>query len=193
MFFVRSQVRHTGFELTQADDAWLLAPQLTRFQNTQPLAYNPRWSPAQFSYQNCEPLPGSVIQPGLNCEAHAQIVLQVDLCMTKGISRVRTRHEPALTSNWVREDPAARGSLTSSDLKKAHLRSCIDICLSRLITIRTLAIIAVRVRHGQNIRHLLHREGVGSPCQIRNSNPSVNSLETNLITICRSRDKSRGF
>src|SRR6266576_7124687 len=52
MFFVRSQVRHTGFELTQADDAWLLAPQMTRFQNTQPLAYNPRRSPAQFSYQN---------------------------------------------------------------------------------------------------------------------------------------------
>src|ERR1700746_2330521 len=88
MFFVRSQVRHTGFELTQADDAWLLAPQMTRFQNTQPLAYNPRRSPAQFSYQSCEPLPGSVIQPGLNCESHAQIVLQLALCMTYGSSPV---------------------------------------------------------------------------------------------------------
>src|SRR5271157_3894263 len=56
---------------------------------------------------------------------------------------------------------AARGSLTSSDLKNAHLRSCIDICSSRLITIRTLAIIAVRVWYRQNIRNLLHREGVG--------------------------------
>src|SRR5580658_4193705 len=82
MFFVRSQVRHTGFELTQADDALLLAPQAARFQNTQPLAYNPRRSPAQFSYQNCEPLPRSVIQPGLNCDSHAPIVLQASVCMT---------------------------------------------------------------------------------------------------------------
>jgi hypothetical protein len=34
MFFVRSQVWRTGFELTEADDASLLAPQVTRFQNT---------------------------------------------------------------------------------------------------------------------------------------------------------------
>src|SRR5580704_218700 len=82
MFFVRSEVRHTGFELTQADDALLLAPQAARFQNTQPLAYNLRRSPAQFSYQNCEPLPRSVIQPGLNCESHVPIVLQLAICMT---------------------------------------------------------------------------------------------------------------
>lgn len=83
MLFVRSHVRHTGFEFTQADDASLLAPQVTRFQNTQSLAYNPRRSPAQFSYQNCEPLPRSVIQPGLNCDSHSLIVLQVAICMTR--------------------------------------------------------------------------------------------------------------
>src|SRR6266851_4033474 len=82
MFLVRSQVRHTGFELTQTDDARLLAPQITRFENTQPLAYHPRRSPAEFSYQNCEPLPRSVVQPGLNSESHALIVLQNAICMT---------------------------------------------------------------------------------------------------------------
>src|SRR6267378_7988429 len=91
MFFARSQVWHTGFELTQAYDAWLLAPQITRFQNTQPLAYNPRRSPAQFSYENCEPLPRSIIQPGLNCQSHVQIVLQGALCMTYRNSRMFVR------------------------------------------------------------------------------------------------------
>ena len=47
----------------------LLPPQVARFQNTQPLAYNLRRSPAQFSNQNCEPLPRSIIQPSLNCES----------------------------------------------------------------------------------------------------------------------------
>jgi hypothetical protein len=34
---------------------------------------------------------------------------------------------------------------------------------------------------------------IGSPGRIRTSNISVNSLETKFMTICRGRDKSRGF
>src|SRR5580692_7815741 len=114
MFFVRSQVRHTGFELTQADDASLLAPQVSRFQNTQSLAYNPRRSPAQFSYQNCEPLPLSVIQPGLNCDSHAAIVLQIAFCMTHRKSYVRAGPWRTLTSNLAQEDLVVRGGRSTS-------------------------------------------------------------------------------
>ena len=38
----------------------------------------------------------------------------------------------------------------------------------------------------------MKNNGIGSPGRIRTSNISVNSLETKFITICRSRDKSRG-
>jgi hypothetical protein len=99
MFLVRSQVRHTGFELTQTDDARLLAPQITRFENTQPLAYHPRRSPAEFPYQNCKPLARSVVQPGLNSESHALIVLQDAICMTYRNSYFAADRQPALTSN----------------------------------------------------------------------------------------------
>src|ERR1700687_153343 len=122
MFVVRSQVWHTGFELTQADDAWLLAAQITRFQNTQPLAYNPRRSPTQFSHQNCEPLPRSAIQPGLNCESHVQIVLQAGLCMTYRNSHVRTGH--LSVANIA---SGAKGSLTSAQLL-ARLRAMRSVC-----------------------------------------------------------------
>ena len=106
MFFVRSQVRHTGCELTQADDASLLAPRVSRFQNTQSLAYNPRRSPAQFSYQNCEPLPRSVIQPGLNCDSHVPIVLQVAVCMTDEIRMfVRVLSGRSLGMLFMRSKP----------------------------------------------------------------------------------------
>jgi hypothetical protein len=71
MFLVRSQVRHTGFELTQADNAWSLPPQTACFQNTQPFAYYLRRSPAQLSHQSCQPLPRSVIQPRLNNISHS--------------------------------------------------------------------------------------------------------------------------
>jgi hypothetical protein len=118
MFFVRSQVRHTGFELTQADDAWLLALQMTRFQNTQPLAYHPRRSPAQFSYQNCEPIPGPVIQPSLNYESHTQIVLQMALCMTYGSSRVRTGHAVAFPFTFFDYRTGSAGKLNGDPMPK---------------------------------------------------------------------------
>ena len=124
MFFVRSQVRHTGFELTQTDDARLLAPQITRFENTQPLAYHPRRSPAEFSYQICKPLPRSVVQPGLNGESHALIVLQDAICMTYRNSHFGAGRWPAQPSNLAREDLGVQGGRRTSENSTTNFGGC---------------------------------------------------------------------
>src|SRR5580692_4370010 len=132
MLFVRSQIAHTGFELTQADDACLLAPQVACFQDTQPLAHDPRRSPTQFSHQSSEPLPRSVIQPSLNCKSHAPIVLQIAICMTSNSHLRAVPFAPLQLRTECENNRAAEATGEPPEIK----RSASTWCLSVVGTIR---------------------------------------------------------
>lgn len=101
MFFARSQVPHAGLELTEADDAVLLAAQIAGFQNTQPLADHLRGGPTQFSYKNRESPSRSIIQSCLNRRSHTCIVLHIAICMTSDLEYL-----PAMNSSRVQHERA---------------------------------------------------------------------------------------
>jgi hypothetical protein len=125
VFLVRSQVRHTGFELTQADDAAPLPPQMARFPNTQPLAYDLRRSPAELSHQNCESLPRSVIQPCLNCKPHAPLYYRYLICMTQQFQR-SCGLQPIPTRNLARaksQSPMGDGRPTADPKRQENFRN----------------------------------------------------------------------
>ena|SRR5882762_4392522 len=97
------------------------------------------------------------------------------------------------------EKPQSSGGLFWYDFKRAYgwvVRSWSEVNLDFALP---RGLLVLRARDGK----AAGRDSVNAAIsmftdflvgtRIRTSNTSVNSLETNLITICRSRDKSRGI